>query len=39
MVENHLAGILAHGQWGLTHAFVEGLNTETHLQTVVPVKR
>ncbi len=25
-VQNHLAGILAHWKWGLTHAFMEGLN-------------
>lgn len=27
MVEKHLAGILAHWQWGETHAFPEGLNS------------
>ncbi len=27
MVENPLAGILAHGQWGVPHAFMEGLNS------------
>jgi transposase len=27
MVENHLAGILAHWKWGLTNAFMEGLNS------------
>ncbi len=26
-VENHLAGILAHWKWGLTNAFMEGLNS------------
>ncbi len=26
-VEQHLAGILAHWQWGLTNAFMEGLNS------------
>jgi transposase len=27
MVENHLAGILAHWKWGVTNAFLEGLNS------------
>lgn len=27
LVENHLAGILAHWKWGLTNAFMEGLNS------------
>jgi len=27
MVENHLAGMLAHWKWGLTNAFMEGLNS------------
>jgi transposase len=27
MVENHLEGILAHWKWGLTNAFMEGLNS------------
>src|SRR4029077_12507790 len=27
MVENHLKGILAHWKWGLTNAFMEGLNS------------
>ena len=27
MVENHLAGILAHWKWGITNAFMEGLNS------------
>jgi transposase len=27
MVEDHLEGILAHWQWGLTNAFMEGLNS------------
>jgi transposase len=27
MVEDHLAGILAHWKWGLTNAFMEGLNS------------
>jgi len=27
MVENHLTGILAHWKWGLTNAFMEGLNS------------
>ena len=27
MIENHLAGILAHWKWGLTNAFMEGLNS------------
>jgi len=27
LVQNHLAGILAHWKWGLTHAFMEGLNS------------
>ena len=27
MVENHLAGILAHWKWGVTNAFMEGLNS------------
>ena len=27
MVEKHLAGILAHWKWGLTNAFMEGLNS------------
>ena len=27
MVESHLAGILAHWKWGLTNAFMEGLNS------------
>jgi transposase len=27
MVENHLAGIVAHWKWGLTNAFLEGLNS------------
>jgi transposase len=26
MVETHLEGILAHWKWGLTNAFMEGLN-------------
>ncbi|HOH40686.1 MAG TPA: transposase, partial [Verrucomicrobiota bacterium] len=26
LVQNHLAGILAHWKWGLTHAFMEELN-------------
>jgi transposase len=26
-IENHLAGILAHWKWGLTNAFMEGLNS------------
>lgn len=25
-VENHLAGILAYWKWGVTHAFMEGIN-------------
>ncbi|HNR71336.1 MAG TPA: transposase, partial [Verrucomicrobiota bacterium] len=25
--QNHLAGILAHWKWGLTNAFMEGLNS------------
>ena len=27
MVEDHLAGIVAHWKWGLTNAFLEGLNS------------
>ena len=27
MVEDHLAGILAHWKWGITNAFMEGLNS------------
>ncbi len=27
MVENHLPGILAHWKWGVTNAFMEGLNS------------
>jgi transposase len=27
MVEDNLAGILAHWKWGLTNAFMEGLNS------------
>ena len=27
MIENHLAGIVAHWKWGLTNAFMEGLNS------------
>src|SRR5580693_930121 len=27
MVENHLAGILTHWKWGVTNAFMEGLNS------------
>ena len=27
MVENHLEGILAHWKWGVTNAFMEGLNS------------
>ena len=27
MVQNHLPGILAHWKWGLTNAFMEGLNS------------
>lgn len=27
MIENHLRGILAHWKWGLTNAFMEGLNS------------
>jgi transposase len=27
LVEDHLAGILAHWKWGLTNAFMEGLNS------------
>jgi transposase len=27
MVENHVAGILAHWKWGVTNAFMEGLNS------------
>ena len=27
MIERHLAGILAHWKWGLTNAFMEGLNS------------
>lgn len=27
MIENHLLGILAHWKWGLTNAFMEGLNS------------
>jgi len=27
LVQNHLAGILAHWKWGLTNAFMEGLNS------------
>ncbi|MBP9902750.1 MAG: transposase, partial [Verrucomicrobia bacterium] len=27
MVEKHLAGILAHRKWGVTNAFMEGLNS------------
>lgn len=26
MIEKHLAGILAHGKCGVTHAFLDGLN-------------
>jgi transposase len=26
-VEQHLAGILAHWKWGVTNAFMEGLNS------------
>jgi transposase len=27
MIENHLAGILAYWKWGITNAFMEGLNS------------
>ena len=27
MIEQHLAGILAHWKWGVTNAFMEGLNS------------
>lgn len=27
MIQNHLAGILAHWKWGVTNAFMEGLNS------------
>jgi len=27
LVETHLAGILAHWKWGVTNAFMEGLNS------------
>ena len=27
LVENHLAGIVAHWKWGVTNAFMEGLNS------------
>ena len=27
LVERHLAGILAHWKWGVTNAFMEGLNS------------
>src|SRR3982750_5011418 len=27
MIERHLAGILAHWKWGVTNAFMEGLNS------------
>ena len=27
MIESHLAGILAHWKWGVTNAFMEGLNS------------
>ncbi len=27
LIENHVAGILAHWKWGLTNAFMEGLNS------------
>src|ERR1019366_10692986 len=27
LVEKHLAGILAHWKWGVTNAFMEGLNS------------
>jgi transposase len=27
MIEDHLSGILAHWKWGLTNAFMEGLNS------------
>jgi transposase len=27
MVQNHLKGILAHWKWGMTNAFMEGLNS------------
>ena len=27
MIERHLAGLLAHWKWGLTNAFMEGLNS------------
>lgn len=27
LVEQHLAGILAHWKWGVTNAFMEGLNS------------
>ena len=26
LVENHLAGILAHWKWGVPHAFMQGRN-------------
>ena len=27
MIEKHLAGIVAHWKWGITNAFMEGLNS------------
>ena len=27
MIERHLAGVLAHWKWGVTNAFMEGLNS------------
>ena len=27
MIESHLEGILAHWKWGVTNAFMEGLNS------------
>ena len=27
LVENHLAGMVAHGKWGVTNAFMEGWNS------------
>ena len=27
LVGNHLAGLVAHGKWGVTNAFMEGLNS------------
>ena len=27
MIQNHLKGILAHWKWGVTNAFMEGLNS------------